>query len=69
MLKSNSSKRKVLVTIISVALVSSMAVSARAAQEINVFVTASPSSDALKAMGPGFTAKTGIKVNYITVRI
>ena len=67
MLKSNSSKRKVLVTIISVALVSSMAVSARAAQEINVFVTASPSSDALKAMGPGFTAKTGIKVNYVTV--
>ena len=67
MLKSNSRKRKVLVTVISVALVSSMAVSARAAQEINVFVTASPSSDALKAMGPGFTAKTGIKVNYITV--
>jgi len=67
MLNSNSSKRKVLVTIISVALVSSMAVSARAAQEINVFVTASPSSDALKAMGPGFTAKTGIKVNYVTV--
>lgn len=67
MLKSNSSKRKVFVITLSVAMVTSMAVSARAAQEINVFVTVSPSSDALKAMGPGFTAKTGIKVNYITV--
>jgi multiple sugar transport system substrate-binding protein len=67
MLKVNFSKRKVFVTLLSIAMVSSMSVSARAAQEINVFVTVSPSSDALKAMAPGFTAKTGIKVNFITV--
>lgn len=67
MLKVNINKRKVFVTLLSVAMVSSMSVSARAAQEINVFVTVSPSSDALKAMAPGFTAKTGIQVNFITV--
>ena len=67
MRKVNLNKRKVFVTLLSVAMVSSMSVSARAAQEINVFVTVSPSSDALKAMAPGFTAKTGIQVNFITV--
>lgn len=67
MRKVNLNKRKVFVTLLSVVMVSSMSVSARAAQEINVFVTVSPSSDALKAMAPAFTAKTGIQVNFITV--
>jgi len=48
-------------------LIVSMVVPARAATEITVFVTVSPSSDALKAMGPGFTKKTGINVNFVTV--
>lgn len=67
MLKSKLSSRKIFFTLLSVAMVSSVAAPARAAEEINVFVTVSPSSDALKAMAPGFTQKTGIKVNFITV--
>jgi len=48
-------------------MVASVVVPAKAATEITVFVTVSPSSDALKAMGPGFTKKTGINVNFVTV--
>jgi len=67
MLKAKLSAQKIFVTLLSVAMVSSIAAPARAAEEINVFVTVSPSSDALKKMAPGFTQKTGIKVNFITV--
>lgn len=48
-------------------MVASVVVPAKAATEITVFVTVSPSSDALKAMGPGFTKKTGININFVTV--
>jgi len=67
MLKTNISKSKVFIALLSVVMVSSTAVSARASEEINVFITVSPSSDALKSMAPAFTAKTGIKVNFVTV--
>jgi multiple sugar transport system substrate-binding protein len=50
-----------------VAIIGSFVTPAHAAKEITVFITVSPSSDALKVMAPGFTAQTGIKVNFVTV--
>lgn len=48
------------------AMVIPLAAPAQAATEINVFIVSSPSAEALKALAPGFTAKTGTKVNFIT---
>jgi multiple sugar transport system substrate-binding protein len=63
-----SAKRIKLAAIVgAVALIGSLAAPAYAAKEITVFVTVSPSSDALKAIAPSFTAKTKIKVNFVTV--
>lgn len=54
-------------TVLAIGMIASVTVPAKAATEITVFVTVSPSSDALKAMAPGFTKKTGINVNFVTV--
>lgn len=54
-------------TVLAIGMIASVTVPAKAASEITVFVTVSPSSDALKAMAPGFTKKTGINVNFVTV--
>lgn len=59
--------RTVLSALTALGMLASVVVPAKAATEITVFVTVSPSSDALKAMGPGFTKKTGINVNFVTV--
>ena len=54
-------------TVLAIGMITSVTVPAKAATNITVFVTVSPSSDALKAMAPGFTKKTGIDVNFVTV--
>lgn len=59
--------RALVSAIAAVGMLASTVVPAKAAGEITAFVTVSPSSDALKAMAPGFTKQTGIKVNFVTV--
>ena len=64
---SSAKKFKFAAIIGAVVLIGSIVTPAHAAKDITVFITVSPSSDALKAMAPGFTAKTGIKVTFVTV--
>jgi multiple sugar transport system substrate-binding protein len=65
--KSKLAARGLLSAVAALGMVASVVVPARAATEITVFVTVSPSSDALKAMAPGFTKQTGIDVKFVTV--
>ena len=67
MLKKRIATHTFLTTVLAIGMITSVTVPAKAATEITVFVTVSPSSDALKAMAPGFTKKTGINVKFVTV--
>lgn len=65
--KRKLAKRGLVSVFATLGMLASVIAPAKAASEITVFVTVSPSSDALKAMGPGFTKQTGINVNFVTV--